>query len=155
MIPRDCRCKGLSDLRWRLGALLFAGLGRAQPPALFFPSGITSARNSPDNLCRGRAFTQRRLVAMVQRGLNFPIRLYSVTVRFDKRLHIPVILLNNDLNNPRQTFVHARSLFFFKAFVEHFYQSLMRDGSLAAMWPAQKLRARHFAFPSSPAHAIG
>jgi hypothetical protein len=56
-----------------------------------------------------------------------------VTVRFDKRFHIPVILLNDDPNNPRQTFVHYRSVFFFKAFVEHFYQSLTRDGSLAAM----------------------
>jgi len=83
---------------------------------------------------------------MVQSRLSFPIRLYSVTVRFDKRLHIPVILLNNDPNNPRQTFVHARSLFFFKAFVEHFYHSLTRDGSLTAMWPARKLRASHFAF---------
>src|SRR5262245_7074086 len=130
MIPRGCRCKGLSDLRWRLGALLFAGLGRTRPPALFFPSGITSARNSPDNPCRGRAFTQRRLVAMIRSGLSFPIRLYSVTVGVDKRLHIPVILFNNDLNNPRQTFVHARSLFLVKAFVEHFYQSLRVLGAL-------------------------
>lgn len=61
---------------------------------------------------------------MVRSGLTFSIRLYSVTVRFDKRLHIPVIFLKNDPNNPRQTFVHARNLFFFKAFVEHFYQSL-------------------------------
>src|SRR5262249_23596352 len=57
----------------------------------------------------------------------------SVTIRFDKCFRIPVILLNNDPNNPRQTFIHARGLFFFKAFVEHFYQSLPRDGSLAAM----------------------
>jgi hypothetical protein len=57
----------------------------------------------------------------------------SVTVRFDKCFHIPVILLNNDPNNARQTFIHAWGLFFFKAFVEHFYQSLARDGSLAAM----------------------
>src|SRR5262245_48106018 len=133
MIPRGCRCKGLSDLRWRLGALLFADLGRTPPPALFFPSGILNARNSPDNLCRGRAFTQRRLVAMVRRGLSFPIHLYFVTVRFDKRLHIPVILLNDDPNNPRQTFIYPLGLFFFKASVEHFYQSLTRDGSLAAM----------------------
>src|SRR5262249_17178613 len=133
MIPRGCRCKGLSDLRWRLGALLFAGLGRARPPALFSPSGIMSGRNSPGNPCRGRAFTQRRLVAMLRRGLNFPIRFYSVTVRFDKRLHIPVILLKNDPNNPRQTFVHARSLFFFKACVERFYQSPTHHGNLTAV----------------------
>ena len=57
----------------------------------------------------------------------------SVTVRFDKCFHISVILLNNDPNNARQTFIHAWGLFFFKAFVEHFYQSLPRDGSLAAM----------------------
>src|SRR5262249_11344415 len=133
MIPQGCRCKGLSDLRWRLGALLFADLGRTRPPALFFPSGIMSARNSPDNPCRGWAFTQRRLVVMVWRGLSLPIHVYFVTVRFDKRLHIPVILLNNDPNNTRQTFIHARVLFFFKAFVEHLYQFLRRDGSLAAM----------------------
>src|SRR5215831_3218481 len=129
MIPRGCRCKGLSGLRWRLGALLFADLGRTRPPALFFPLGKLNARNSPDNLCRGRACTQRPLVAMVRRGLSLPIRLYSVTVRFDKRLHIPVILLNDDPNNPRQTFVHARGLFLFKAFVEHFYQSLRVMGA--------------------------
>jgi hypothetical protein len=70
---------------------------------------------------------------MVRRGLSPPIRLYSVTVRFDKRLHIPVILLNDDPNNPRQTFIHPWGSFFFEAFVEHFYQSLTRDGSLAAM----------------------
>src|SRR5262249_475854 len=155
MIPRGCRCKGLSDPRWPLGALLFAGLGRARLPALSFPSGITSAQNSPDNPCRGRAFTQRRLVAMVRSRLTFPIRLYPVTVRFDKRLHIPVILRNNDPNNPRQTFVHARRLFFFKTFVGHFYQSLTRDGSLKAMRLARKLRASHFAFPSLPPHAVG
>src|SRR5215831_9804232 len=132
MIPRGCRCKGLSDLRWRLEVLLFAGLGRARSPALFFLSGTMNARNSLDNPCRGRAFTQRRLVAMLRRGLSLPIRLYSVTVRFDKRLHIPVILLNNDPNNPRQTFIHRRGLFFFKPFVEHFYQFLTRDGSVAA-----------------------
>jgi len=57
----------------------------------------------------------------------------SVTDRFDKCFYIPVILLNNDPNNPRHTFIHARGLFFFKAFVEHFYQSLPRDGSFAAM----------------------
>ena len=70
---------------------------------------------------------QRRLVAMVRRGLSFPIHLYCVTDRVDKRLHIPLILLNNDPNNPRQTFIHPPGLFFFKAFVEHFYQSLTRD----------------------------
>src|SRR5215472_1440479 len=138
MIPRGCRCKGLSDLRWRLEVLLFAGLGRARSPALFFLSGTMNARNSLDNPCRGRAFTQRRLVAMLRRGLSLPIRLYSVTVRFDKRLHIPVILLNNDPNNPRQTFIYPRSLFFFKASVEHLYQSYARDGGLAAMGPARK-----------------
>ena len=75
---------------------------------------------------------QRRLVAMVRRGLSFPIHLYFVTVRFDKRLHIPVILLNNDPNNPRQTFIYPLGLFLFKSFVEHFYQSLTRNGSLSA-----------------------
>src|SRR5215470_3703701 len=109
MIPQGCRCKGLSDLRWRLGALLFAGLGRTPSPALFFPSGIMSARNSLDNPCRRRAFTQCRLVALVRRGLSFPIHLYSVTVRVDKRLHIPVISLNNDPNNSRQTIIHLGS----------------------------------------------
>src|SRR5438552_11063767 len=133
MIPQGCRCKGLSDLRWRLGALLFPGLGRARSPALFFPSGTMSARNSPDNPCRGRTFTKCRLVAIVRRGLSLPIHLYSVTHRFDKRLHIPVILLNNDPSNPRQTFIHPQGLFFFKVFIEHFYQSLARHGSLAAM----------------------
>jgi hypothetical protein len=83
---------------------------------------------------------------MVRRGLSLPIHLYSVTVRVDKRLHIPVILLNNDPNNPRQAFVYPWSLFFFKAFVEHFYQSVTRDGSLAAIWPARKIRASHFGF---------
>src|SRR5215475_12761662 len=141
MIPQGCRCKGLSDLRWRLGALLFADLGRTRPPALFFPSGIMSARNSPDNPCRGWAFTQRRLVVMVWRGLSLPIHVYFVTVRFDKRLHIPVILLNNHPNNPRQTFVHPRGLFLFKSFVEHFYQPLTRNESLSAMErPPQILR---------------
>src|SRR5215813_9688180 len=117
MIPQGCQCKWLSDLRWRLGALLFAGLGRRRPPALFCPSGIMSARNSPDNLCRGRAFTQRRLVAMRRRGVSLSIHLYSVTVRFDERLHIPIILLNNDPNNPRQTLIYARGQFFFNTFV--------------------------------------
>jgi hypothetical protein len=42
-------------------------------------------------------------------------------------------LLNNDPNNPRQTIVHPRGLFLFKSFVEHFYQSLTRNGSLSAM----------------------
>jgi hypothetical protein len=42
-------------------------------------------------------------------------------------------LLNDDPNNPRQTFIHPWGSFFFEAFVEHFYQSLTRDGSLAAM----------------------
>jgi len=70
---------------------------------------------------------------MVRRDLSFPIHLCSVTDRVDKRLHIPVILLNNDPNNPRQTFAHPRGLFLFKSFVEHFYQSLTRDGSLAAL----------------------
>src|SRR5215467_6371294 len=65
---------------------------------------------------------QRRLVTMVRRGLGFPIHLHCVTDRLDKRLHIPVILLNNDPNNLRQTFVHPRGLFL--SFVEHFYQSL-------------------------------
>src|SRR6516162_9934642 len=45
----------------------------------------------------------------------------------------PSYCSNNDPNNPRQTFIHPRGLFFFKAFVEHFYQSLTRDGSLAVM----------------------
>src|SRR5262245_40542366 len=94
------------------------------------------ARNSPDNLCRGRAFTQSPLVAVVGRGLSLPIRLYSVTARFDKRLHIPLVLLNNDPNNTRQTFIPPLSLFLSKASVEHFSQSLMRDGSLAAMGAA-------------------
>jgi hypothetical protein len=70
---------------------------------------------------------------MVRRDLSFPIHVYSVTVRVDKRLHIPVILLNNHPNNPRQTFVHPRGLFLFESFVEHFYQSLTRNGSLSAM----------------------
>jgi hypothetical protein len=70
---------------------------------------------------------------MVRRGLGSPIHLYSVTDRVDKRLHIPVVLLNNDSNNPRQTIVHPRGLFLFKSFVEHFYQSLTRSGSLSAM----------------------
>jgi hypothetical protein len=70
---------------------------------------------------------------MVRRGLGFPIHLYSVTDRVDKRLHIPIILLNNDPNNPRQTIVHPRGLFLFKSFVEHFYQSLTRNGSLSAI----------------------
>src|SRR5215831_16524686 len=124
MILQSCRYKELSDLRWRLEALLFAGPGRTRPPALFFPSGIMNARNSLDNPCRGRAFTQRRLVAMSRRGLSLPIRFYSVTVRFDKRFHIPVIFLNNDLNNPSQTFIYRRGFFFFNAFVEHLYQFL-------------------------------
>src|SRR5512132_3538379 len=119
MIPQGYRCKGLSDLRLRLGALLFAGLGRARSPALFFPSGTMSARNSPDNLCRGWTFTKCRLVAIVRRDLSLPIHLYSVTHRFDKRLHIPVILLNNDPSNLRQTFIHPEGLFFFKVFIEH------------------------------------
>src|SRR5215831_16020724 len=121
MIPQSCRCKALSDLRWRLGALLSAGLGRAPRPALFFPSGIMSARNFPDNPCHGLAFTQWRLVAMVRGGFSLPIRLYSVTIRFDKRPHIPVILLNNDPNNPCQAFIYPRGLFFSNASVEHFY----------------------------------
>ncbi len=118
-----------------------------------------SARNSLDNPCRGRAFTQRRRVGPWRRGLSFPIHLYSVTDRVYKRLHIPVILLNNDPNNPRQTFVHPRGLFLFKSFVEHFYQSLTRNGSLSAVerppqilrikWLARKLRASHFPFLSS------
>src|SRR5262249_61726601 len=104
MIPRGCRCKGLLDLRSRLAALLFAGLGHARSPGLSFPSGTMSARNSPDNPCRGRASARlmlkraglpRRLVALVRRGLSLPIHLYSVTDRFDKRHHITVILLNN------------------------------------------------------------
>jgi hypothetical protein len=78
---------------------------------------------------------QRRFVAMVRRGLSVPIHLCSVTDRVDKRLHIPVILLNNDPNNPCQTFVHPLGLFLFKSFVEHFYQYLTRNGSLAAMEP--------------------
>jgi hypothetical protein len=41
-------------------------------------------------------------------------------------------LLNNNPNNPGQTFIHLPDLFFFKAFVEHFYQSFTRNGSLAA-----------------------
>ena len=132
MIPQGCRCKGLSDLRWRLGALLFAGLGRARPPALFFPSGTMSARNSPDNPCRGRAYAMppRRHGPTRPQPSDSPL---SVTDRFDKRLRIPVILLNNDPSNPRQTFIHPRGLFFFNVFIEHFYQSLARDGSLAAM----------------------
>ena len=64
---------------------------------------------------------QRRLVAMVRRGLSFPIHLCSVTDRVDKRLHITVILLNYDPNSPRQTFVHPRGMFLFKSFVEHVY----------------------------------
>src|SRR5262249_273390 len=102
---------------------------------------------------------QRRLVTMVRRGLSFPIHLYCVTDRVDKRLHIPIILLNNDPNNSRQTIVHARGLFLFKSFVEHSYQSLTRNGSLSAMerpsqilriqWLARKLHASHFAFPRS------
>jgi hypothetical protein len=74
---------------------------------------------------------QRRLVAMVRRGLSFPIHLYCVTDRVDKRLHIPVILLNNDPNNSRQTIIRHRGLFL--SFVEHFYQSLTRNESLSAM----------------------
>src|SRR5438046_3712704 len=58
---------------------------------------------------------------------------FSVTERFDKRPHLPVIFPNNDPSNPRQTFIHPRGLFFFNVFIEHFYQSLARDGSLAAM----------------------
>src|SRR5262245_66365664 len=109
MILQGCRCKALSDLRWRLGALLFAGLRRARPPALFFPSGIMNARNSLDNPCRGWAFTQRRLVAMVRRGLSLPIRLYSITVRFDTRLHISVVLFGYDSCNPLHTSIlHTR-----------------------------------------------
>jgi len=42
-------------------------------------------------------------------------------------------LLNDDPNNPRQTFIQPWGSFFFEAFVEHFYQSLTRDGSFAAM----------------------
>src|SRR5215469_10900916 len=70
---------------------------------------------------------QRHLVAMVRRGLSFSIHLYCVTDRVDKRLHIPVILLNNDPNNLCQTFVHPRGLFL--SFVEHFYQSLTCNGT--------------------------
>src|SRR5262249_49951702 len=40
-------------------------------------------------------------------------------------------LLNNDPNNLRQTIVHPRGLFL--SFVEHFYQSFTRYGSLSAM----------------------
>jgi len=42
---------------------------------------------------------------MDQRSLSFPIHLYPVTDRVDKRLHIPIILLNNDPNNPGQTII--------------------------------------------------
>ncbi len=58
---------------------------------------------------------------MLRRGLSLLTYLYSVTDRFDKRFHIPVILLNNNPSNPRQTFIHPRGLFFFKVSVEHFY----------------------------------
>jgi hypothetical protein len=39
-------------------------------------------------------------------------------------------LLNNDPSNPRQTFIHPQGLFFFKVFIEHFYQSLAVMGTL-------------------------
>jgi len=70
---------------------------------------------------------------MRRRGLSLSIHLYSVTVRLNERLHIPIILLHNDPNNPRQTFIYGRGLFFFKTFVDHFYQFRTRDGSLSAM----------------------
>jgi len=110
----------------RLRSVIMNEIEVARP----FQLGILHARNSPDNPCRRRAFAQRRLVAMARRGLSLPIHLCFVTDLFDKRLHISVILINNDPNNPRQTFVHHRGLFFLKAFVEHFYQSLTRDESL-------------------------
>jgi hypothetical protein len=40
-----------------------------------------------------------------------------------------------------ETFVHPRGLFLFKSFLEHFYQSLTRNGSLSAIErPPQILR---------------
>src|SRR6266567_2946297 len=108
MIPQGCRCKGLSDLRWRLGALLFAGLGRARPPALFFPSGTMSARNSPDNPCRGRTFTKCRLVAIVRGGLSLPIHLYSVNGSIRQTPSHPRILLNKYSSNPSQAVIHPQ-----------------------------------------------
>jgi hypothetical protein len=39
-------------------------------------------------------------------------------------------LLNNDSSNPRQTFIDPQGLIFFNVFIEHFCQSLARDGTL-------------------------
>jgi len=68
-----------------------------------------------------------RLFVMVRRGLSLPIHLYFVTDRFDKRLHIPVILLYDDLNNSGQTYIHPQGLFFFEASIEHLHPSFTRD----------------------------
>ncbi len=39
--------------------------------------------------------------------------------RFNERPDIAVILLNDDANNAHEAFIHARHLFFFKAFIDH------------------------------------
>ena len=76
----------------------------------------------------------------------------------------PSYCSNNDPNNPRQTFIHPRGLFFFKAFVEHFYQSIpyarWEPCGHGATTPDSRSSSRresfapgHFVFLSPPAHA--